>query len=85
MIEINEVVGGFEVKGTVINETFRTKVKAIFAAYGLAAEHAALTQSEVRIAVPAGWGEAILVSPTLALLTPNVRSPVQTLANGSYS
>lgn len=82
MIEIREVAEGFEVQGAVINETFRTKVKAIFAACGLAAEHAALTQSDVRIAVPMGWGEAILVSPDPAFFAPDIATSVQTVDQG---
>lgn len=71
MIEIREEAQGYVVQGAAVSETFNTKVRAIFGACGLAAEHAAVSKSEVRIAVPMGWGEAILITSDQAEVLAN--------------
>ena len=62
MVEISETQGGFEVRAITYSETFASKFKAIMAAHAVAMREAVQCGQPVRVMVPMGWGEAIVVA-----------------------
>lgn len=63
MVEIRELQDGVEVVTTDYRERFNSRFKAIMAAHALAfGESQAQGGQQVEIQVPAGWGDAYVVT-----------------------
>ena len=63
MVKINETQRGFEVRTITYSETFASKFKAIMAAHAVTMKEAVQLGQPVRVMVPMGWGEAIVIQP----------------------
>jgi len=62
MVEITETQDGFQVSTVTYRETFASKFKAIMAAHAVAMTRSVEVGKSVRVIVPMGWGEAIIVN-----------------------
>lgn len=63
MVRIYEIHDSVRVEGTTYSETFRSRFKALMAAHAIALGQAAECGQAVTISVPAGWGEAVIITP----------------------
>jgi hypothetical protein len=67
MVEIKEASNGVMVEGTAFQWTFRNRFKALMAAHAVALGEATAAGVPVIIAVPAGWGDPIIIEPAARL------------------
>ncbi len=65
MVEIRESEDNVEVVADGFRERFRNRFRAIMAAHALAGAEAKRTGKAVTVAVPTGWGDAMVIGGTL--------------------
>lgn len=67
MVKIKEASNGVTVEGTAFQWTFRNRFKALMAAHAVALREATAAGAPVTIAVPADWGDPIIIEPVARL------------------